>query len=62
MADTPTYTLEQLQELIPLSSLEELKLITEIVKTEKALFSTMTMSKILLAISKRTLYLGRNIA
>ncbi|GEO12141.1 hypothetical protein SAE01_46370 [Segetibacter aerophilus] len=57
MANIPTYTLEQLQEIIPLSTLDELKLITQIVKTEKACYTTFTMSKILVTISKRTLEL-----
>ncbi|GEO09504.1 hypothetical protein SAE01_20000 [Segetibacter aerophilus] len=61
MPNIPTYTSEQLQEIIPLSNLKELKLITEIVKSEKACYSTFTMSKILVIISKRTLELGSNL-
>ncbi|GEO10748.1 hypothetical protein SAE01_32440 [Segetibacter aerophilus] len=61
MRNPPTYTFEQLQEVIPLSCLEELKLITETVKTEKECYSTFTMSKILVLISRRTLEMARHI-
>jgi hypothetical protein len=61
MLEQPTYTVDQLQEIIPLSNLDKLKLITEVVKKEKEHYGLFIMSNILVAISKRTLELGRNI-
>ncbi|GEO09495.1 hypothetical protein [Segetibacter aerophilus] len=59
MIEAPTYTLEQLQEIIPLLELDELKSITAKVKNEKSSYTTITMSKILVMISARTLELVR---
>jgi hypothetical protein len=61
MQGVPTYTFIELGVLIPKADIEKLKLITGTLKNERHLYQTLTMTKILLAISKRTLELGRQI-
>jgi hypothetical protein len=62
MQAQPTYSLLKIEDIVPKALFDQLKSISDTVEVERHLYSTFTLSKILLIISKRLLELSKQIS